>query len=355
MPRQGKGLYSCQLGIDELVKGSRCIVGNFAFEKMPWETKKHELRCGLVSYLEKKYSDDFNCRERVFRISDDAVKCFYLYRALNRKTVARLEKQGVHLVGYRQVTLADGVMTAEEMNFHKDFQLYVCDHVMRQDKNGRDIMVSFNAVLLEHSGGQLNIADECWRFWAARSWQSTSECDVFYNAQHGKVGDDNLFITHRHNDIDSVIVDRCQESVVLTNQSQKMMGRLRGRNVFSAATFAGRPMPSKEPMSTREFSLDVSGLAACYDTSAGIGVTGRGDADRGRRLKGIPFWVVYPAGAAVVLAAALAYHYGIAFLHRVFKHRSSIAAQAVGLVFNSLFRFHSFYFSSFTLSLFSAS
>ena len=64
-------------------------------------------------------------------------------------------------------------------------------------------------------------------------------------------------------------------------------------------------MPSKEPMSTREFSLDVAGLAACYDTSAGVGVTGRGDADRGRRLKGIPFWVVYPAGAAVVLACVL--------------------------------------------------
>ncbi len=296
---------------------------------MPWATKKQELRCGLVSYLEGKHGDDFNCRERVFRISDDAVKNFYLYRALSRKMVARLESKGCHLVGYRQVTLMDNVMTPEEFNFHKDYQLYVCDHEIREDKNGRKQLVSFNPILLEHSGGHLNIADECWKFWPARSWQSTSETDVFYNAQHGKVGDDCLFITHRHNDIDSVIVDRCQESVVLTHHGKMTFGRLRRPDVFTAATYAGRPQPSKEPMSTKTFRLDRAGLAACYDTSAGVGVTGRGDADRGARKRGIPFWTIFPAGLVAICLVILVYKAGMGWIHQKLAFGKPVPSHSV--------------------------
>ena len=329
LPRNGKGLYTAQQGIDELVKGDRPIIGNFAWEKLPWRTRKHELRCGLLSYLEQKYGDTFNAQERIFRISDEATSRFFLYRALNRKQVKKLEAGGHHLVGYRQVTPLDGIMSDLEFFLHKDYQLYVCDHELRRDKNGREVLVSFNPILLEHSGAHLNIADECWKFWPARSWQSTSEADVFYNAQHGKFGDDNLFVTHRHNDLDSVIVDRCQMAVVLTHHGKLRFGRFRRPDVYEAATYFGRPTPSKEPQSKVTFRLDAAGIGACYDTSSGVGVTGRGDADRGARKTGLPFWLLPALLAVVVGLVAWALikgpHYVVAF----FIHKAKPMAAMV--------------------------
>ena len=205
---------------------------------------------------------------------------------------------------------ADGVLSEAEFNCHKDFDLYVTNHVIRTDKNGRKIVDSFDAKLMQLSGGHLNVADECWRFWAARSWQSTSDADVFYNAQHGKFGDDNLFVTHRHNDIDSIIVDRCQECVVVTHHGKLQFGMFRQPSVFSVSIFNGRPSPSKEPMSRRIFRLDAKGIAQTYDTSAGVGVTGRGAADVGSRKKGgLPFWSM----PVLVLGLLFVIGYGIKF------------------------------------------
>jgi len=328
LPRNGKGLFTCQQAIDELSRGDRCIVGNFAFEKLPWRTRKHELRCGLLSYLDQKFSDTFNAQERIFRISDDATAHFFLYRGISRKTIKKLEAAGDYLKGYRVVTPEDGILSPLEFFLHKDFILHVCDHVLVKDKNGRDVLKSFDPLLLEHSGAHLNIADECWKFWPARSWQSTSEADVFYNAQHGKFGDDNLFVTHRHNDLDSVIVDRCQTSIVLTHHGKMHWGKWRRPDVYEAAIYSGRPMPSKEPMSTKTFRLDAAGIGACYDTSSGVGVTGGGTADRGGRKTGLPFWTLIAlvvVGVAIVAGLLIkGPHYVISlFLHKPKVHQAS--------------------------------
>lgn len=295
---------------------------------MPWRTRNHELRCGLLSYLEQKFDDTFNAQERIFRISDDATAQFFLYRALSRKQVKKLEAGGHHLIGYKQVTPLDGILSEKEFFLHKDFQLYVCDHELKKDKNGRNVLVSFNPVLLEHSGAHLNIADECWKFWPARGWQSTSEADVFYNAQHGKFGDDNLFVTHRHNDLDSVIVDRCQTSIVLTHHGKMHWGRFRRPDVYEAAVYAGRPMPSKEPMSKSTFRLDAAGIGACYDTSSGVGVSGGGVADRGGRKTGLPFWVLIAlivVGVAVVAGLLIR---GPRYVTALFIHKPKLHAVA---------------------------
>jgi hypothetical protein len=324
LPRNGKGLFTCQQAIDELSQGDRCIVGNFAFEKLPWRTRKHELRCGLLSYLDQKFSDTFNAQERIFRISDDATAHFFLYRGLSRKTIKKLEAAGDYLKGYRVVTPEDGILSPLEFYLHKDFVLHVCDHVIVKDKNGRDVLKSFDPLLLEHSGAHLNIADECWKFWPARSWQSTSEADVFYNAQHGKFGDDNLFVTHRHNDLDSVIVDRCQTSIVLTHHGKMHWGKWRRPDVYEAAIYSGRPMPSKEPMSTKTFRLDAVGIGACYDTSSGVGVTGGGTADRGGRKTGLPFWTLIALIAVGVAIVGGLLIKGPHFVMSLFLHKPKV-------------------------------
>jgi len=306
MPGNGKGVMGATMIVEELRLGKRPIITNFATEKMPWVTRDHEPRIGLRAYLQKTYDDDFDCLERIFRVSDEAMQNFYLYRALTRRQVEKLG--AAHLVGYRQVTPLDGVMTDEEFRLHKDCQLYVCDHEIKVDKQGRGHCEKFNAVLLEHSGPHLNLADECWKFWPARGWQSTSEADVYYNAQHRHFGDDNVYMTQRHNDIDSIIVDRCQECIVMVNHGKLTFGLFRQPAVFRVSVYNGRPMPSKEPMSTRILRPDVKGLLQTYDTSAGIGISGRGAADTNeRKKKGLPFWSM----PLIVLAVLFAIGYGI--------------------------------------------
>ena len=313
LPGNGKGLKGMQLLVDELRLGTRPVITNLAVEKWPWVTNKHKPERGLISYLQETYSDDFNCVERIFRVSDEAIQNFYLYRALSRAKVKKLV--AAHLVGYRQVTALDGVLDEQELHTHKDFQLYVCDHVMTTDKNLRKHCQNFNAVLLEHSGPHLNIADECWKFWPARGWQSTSDADVFYNAQHRHFGDDNLYLTQRHNDIDSIIVERCQNSIVMTHHGKMSLGIFRQPDLFSESVYQGRPMPSKEPMSRRVFRLDVKGLGGCYDTSAGVGITGRSAADVGsRKIKGLPFWMMPVAVLLVLFVIGYTIKFGASFV-----------------------------------------
>jgi hypothetical protein len=309
LPGNGKGVMAMNLLVEELKLGKRPIITNLAVEKWPWIAGSHELRRGLRDYLLATFDDDFNCVERIFRVSDEAVQNFYLYRALSRRTVAKLGES--HLVGFKEVTPDSNVLDERDFLAHKDLKLYVADHEVKEDKHGRAHCESFNAVLLEHSGPHFNVADECWKFWPARSWQSTSEADVFYNAQHRHFGDDNLFLTQRHNDIDSIIVERCQESIVMTHHGKLGFGPFRQPNVFTASYFQGRPMPSKDPMSRKVIKLDVKGLLQCYDTSAGVGITGRSAADVGGRKKsGLPFWMMPVIGCVIIVLVFFGLKYG---------------------------------------------
>ena len=316
LPGNGKGIKAMHLLVEELRLGTRPIITNLAVEKLPWIGPKHKPRRGLQDYLREKYDDDFNCNERIFRVSDEAVQNFYLYRALNKKQIAKLGAD--HLIGYRQVLQTDGVMTPREFWLHQDYQLYVCDHETRTDKSGRSHCHTFNGKLLELSGPHFNIADECWKFWPARGWQSTSDADVFYNAQHRHFGDDNAFLTQRHNDIDSIIVERCQESIVMTHHGKMSWGMFRQPDLFSESIYNGRPMPSKEPMSRRVFRLDVKGLCEGYDTSAGVGITGRGAADVGARKKGLPFWLMPVLVLGLLVAVCFGLFKGAHFVTGIF-------------------------------------
>jgi hypothetical protein len=327
MPGNGKGVKAMQLMCDELRLGTRPVVTNLAVMKLPWVAARHQSRIGLISYLDSKHGDDFNCRERIFKVQDHAIQNYYLYRSLSKKQIEKLG--AAHLVGYRAVTPLDDILSEEEFFLHKDYQLFVCDHDVKVDKSGRGHCSKFNPILLEHSGPHFNIADECWKFWPARGWQSTSDADVYYNAQHRHFGDDNLYLTQRENDIDSIIVDRCQESIVMTHHGKMRIGMFRQPDLFSEAIFNGRPSPSKDPMSRRVFRLDVKGLCQGYDTSAGVGITGRGSADIGSRKSGLPFWIMPVLILVGLFAVGLIFTKGAKFVSGILTGKHTTVASNV--------------------------
>ena len=311
-PRNGKGLFTMQIIIDELVNSDRRFLTNFAIEKMPWVTADHQPRRGLLDYLREKHGKTFNAEERIFRVTDDAIDKFYLYRGLSREQVK--EMGASHLTGYRQITPVDGVLVDSEWQFHKDIQLYLADHQAHQDKRGRDVVDSYDTRLASLSRGSVNIIDEAWKFWPARGWSNTSDACGFHFSQVGKFTDDNYIVTHRINDVDSILVDKCQDFFVCTNHGKLNFGMFRQPQVFSVGIYATKPTPSAEPQSRKVFRLDKRGLAECYDTSAGVGVSGRVMADIGHKAKGLPVWLIPVVGIALIVGAIYGVKFGSQYL-----------------------------------------
>ncbi len=151
--------------------------------------------------------------------------------------------------------------------------------------------MGFNTDLAAQSGGVLYVVDEAWKFYSARNWQKTGEATLFYAAQHRHFGDDVLIVTQHTKQIDPAIQRVAQDFWVVTNHSKLSMGFFRQPDIFSVAIYDQAPSGSQlKPMSRKIFKLDKKGLAQTYDTSAGVGLTGRMAADVGSRRKGLPWW-----------------------------------------------------------------
>ena len=85
------------------------------------------------------------------------------------------------------------------------------------------------------------------------------------------------------------------------------LGWFRRPSVFTIEIFENPPTGARQaPMSTKTFTLDREGLAQCYDTSAGVGLSGRSIADIGARKRGLPFWLM-PVGCLCVGSVCLVF------------------------------------------------
>ena len=326
-PRNGKGRYSAHLIHQELEFSKRRFITNFAVEKYPWVTADHKPRRGLLDFLVEKHGDTFNARERIFRLTDEAISCYFLYRGLSKKEIENLGEK--HLQGYRKVTREDGVLVESEWQHHNDIELYVADHVSHEDKRGKKVVDEYDTRLASASGGHVNMIDEAWKFWPARGWSNTSEALNFHFAQVGKFTDENWLITHRINDVDSILVDRCQDFHVCTNHGKLNFSWFRQPSVFSVAVYSTKPTPSAEPTGgTKIFKQDKFGIMETFDTSAGVGVSGRAMADIGQRAKGVPMWLIPVIGVSVIVAILVGGKYALAYIRNKITGKPAVVKVA---------------------------
>lgn len=255
-PGGGKGLYSMKLIYDEIVGGNRPIITNLAVKLDPW-LLNGEPQIGLRGYLSKKHGNTFDIDNRLVLLSDEQCKEFFRHRG-------------------------GGVVADVELEKGK--------------------VVSFDTRPAMEGGGVLYVLDECWKFFGARDWQDTGKGVLFYASQHRKFGDDVLIVTQSSKQIDAALVRVAQDFTVVRNHGKEKLGPFRQPNVFTTSTFAEPPSGAlgQMPMERKVFRIDVKGLAACYDTSAGVGIMGRGSADTRERKKGVSIgWLL--AGLVVVL------------------------------------------------------
>jgi len=251
-PGAGKSYGALKDLVEELVYGQRLIVTNLPV-----------LIEVLNPYMAKKYpewADDIHKRLRI--ITEEQTKEFYRYR------------YPVGDIG--RVTIDDS-------------------------KEGRHLPYG------DHRGnGCLYIIDEAHIPFDSRAWADTGPELTYYNSQHRKLWDELVFITQFEKLIDIRVRGFVQEFCYFENHGlSKFMTWFQRPKVFTMEVHRKPPgLGSPPPNERRHYQIDLE-LAACYDTSAGVGISGRKKPETGRR-KGVPFWlIVFPALAIALLLAKI--------------------------------------------------
>jgi len=233
---------------EELVYGTRLVITNFPI-----------IRHDYAKYLSEAYPEtypDLNQRLRI--ITDAEAKEFYRYRGLTGelKNVTREESlSGTHIV----------------------FE-------------GRSVAYYI---------------DEAHIMFDAREWSRTGPELTFYTSQHRKLDDECVFVTQHPDQLEKRVRMLAQEFWCFNNFGlEKFMTVFQKPNFFSCEIHRKLPSPnSPPPQAVHRYRLNVK-LADCYDTSAGVGISGR-KMPEVRKKKGLPIWLV--AVPALALGAAMFY------------------------------------------------
>lgn len=261
-PRNGKSLRAMMYIWEELTLGSRFIITNMVLDLDV-----------LQDLLIKRGFQDVDVRRRVRMLDDAETKNFWLYRP-------------------------DGYVLARPSGY--------------DDKTGPDVDYS---PLFDSDTGDVKsvcyVIDEVHTHWRARGWAGTPRHVDFYNSQHGKLGDRVIFITQNTKLVDANFIRLAQDFGYCRNHRLEKHGRFRGGNKFTMHVYPGPVSNDKEvTLNVETYKLDLE-IAACYDTSAGVGMPGGGKADAGFRVKGFPLWTVWGGLAAVLVACWAFFAFGL--------------------------------------------
>lgn len=243
----GKTYFALREIVEELVYGSRVVVTNVAL-KLP----------ELNEYLQCEYPDKtIDLDDRVRIITREQTKFFWLCR-----------EHGVD-IPYIGKELEQRGETQNFEGYVKRPVFYVID----------EVHVSFDA----------------------RNWMGNGLSLTFYNSQHRKFNDEIIFITQFLELVDKRVKGFAQEFLYVRNNSVERILYFRGPSYFTVKTYLEpKTGVTDHPMETHRFQLKPA-LAACYDTSAGVGISGRNKPEE-KKKKGLPFWAMLLVGAALVYA-----------------------------------------------------
>lgn len=236
-PGAGKTYGALLDAIQELVYGERLLITNLPL-----------LLPDLNAYLADEYpgwTGDINQRIRI--LDEKQTKEFYLYR---------------EIVGQLEPVSHDESRNGK----HPDYA----------SKRGV---------------GVLYVIDEAHIPFDSREWAVTGPELTYYNGQHRKLNDELIFVTQFVNLIDVRVRGFVQEFWIFNNQGlERFMTWFQKPDYFHVEVHRKPPSGpnSPPPNETHRYKLKKR-IAACYDTSAGVGISGRKLPDK-KRKKAIPLW-----------------------------------------------------------------
>jgi len=121
------------------------------------------------------------------------------------------------------------------------------------------------------------------------------------------LGDDVICITQSVANVDKQFRSVAQDFTYIRNLGKEKLGKFRLPARFVRKTYSQPPAGDKsEPMDIATFSLDLDGIAQCYDTAKGVGIHGRAGADTNERKNGI-HWLWFAIGLPVLLILLVKY------------------------------------------------
>lgn len=282
-PGGGKTMWAVELVVEELLHGTREIVTNVA------------LYPGIIwGFIRARYGVEVDL-SRITFLNEDQTKHFFCHRGRGVVAPKPAEKKdgGDGRIEYancvRSSTLADGTAVEERAN----------------------------AYMLP---GVFYVLDEVHLHFSSRHWQNTGDSAMFYLSQHRKMSDDVILITQHPKQVDPALRRLAESFIKVTNlRNQRPLG-VRMPEYFTVDTYPTEPSLMMSPMNTRVMKLDVIGLAACYNTAAGVGLRGQG-ADTKARKKGLPWQI-----AVCVVACILG---GIGLIPRFVAKTMEVKAKPV--------------------------
>jgi len=150
----------------------------------------------------------------------------------------------------------------------------------------------------------LYVVDEVHQYFNAREWAKTGKLALWYLSQHRKYGDDVVCVTQAVGNVDKQFRVLAQDFTYMRNLGQQKFWIFRGiGGRFLWRRYLEPETATATVFETGTFKIDVAGVANCYDTAAGVGVLGGGNADRGKKQRGLPMSTLLVALLAVALVA----------------------------------------------------
>jgi hypothetical protein len=124
---------------------------------------------------------------------------------------------------------------------------------------------------------------------------------MYYLSQHRKLGDDVVLISQSIQNVDKQMRSVAQDFTYVRNLTKEQHGLFRLPALFIRRVFLELPTgPGVKAVQTGTFRLDVSGVAKCYDTAAGVGIVGSTGADTLERKRGL-HWAYYVVGVLALI------------------------------------------------------
>jgi hypothetical protein len=258
-PGGGKSYLALRWIVEELLHGKRTVITNLPL-KLP----------ELSEYLQKKYPEkEIDLHARVRMLEDEEVYEFFRYRG--RKPGENDEPYGPYYKLPESDT--EGRIKPEEVATAKSL------------------------------GGCYYVIDEIHLYFNSREWQKTGKAVLWYISQHRKLSDEIVAITQMLSNVDKQFRGMSQDFTYVRNHGkEKYLSIFAGFKKCTTSVYQ-QPYTGNQQASERGmFTVDVSGLANCYDTSAGAGISGGTVADSNQKTRGIPFWGVFVLLSLVLVA-----------------------------------------------------
>lgn len=262
----GKGLVVMRRILEEIVNGTRDIVTNVPIRLGPWVNGQKQAQMGLSAYLEREYGEAFDVASRL-KVIDNADDCQFMF------------------------------LWRRDSETNEWFKLPL------EEKEGVPARFSIEPIKARHCNPCLVVSDEAWEYFPAKGsgWQTVPPVVPFYGRQQRKLRDEWYVVSQHHGDFHNVFERITQDYTVCRNHGMERLGIFRQPKVFHTVTYLRQPKLGARAFHEAVFRLDVAGLAQCYDTSAGVGMSGGLTADHGQKQKGLHIaWLVLGIVVVVV-------------------------------------------------------